>query len=81
MVFLGRNEKGQLGVKDLLRRDIPTPIEGLPPHAIVNAATGRAHTLLLTGKFIHILQKIYNYCIYVKLLSYEYICNITTCAS
>jgi hypothetical protein len=49
--FLGRNEKGQLGVKDLIRRDIPTPIEGLPDHAIVNAATGRAHTLLLTGKY------------------------------
>jgi len=40
-----------LGVKDLLRRDIPTPIEGLPAHAIVNAATGRGHTLLLTGMF------------------------------
>lgn len=52
-IFLGRNEKGQLGVKDLLRRDIPTPIEGLPDHAIVNAATGRAHTLLLTGKSIN----------------------------
>lgn len=51
----GRNEKGQLGVKDLLRRDIPTPIEGLPDHAIVNAATGRGHTLLLTGMFINIL--------------------------
>jgi len=48
---LGRNEKGQLGVKDLIRRDIPTPIEGLPEHAIVNAATGRGHTLLLTGMF------------------------------
>ncbi|XP_015367433.1 PREDICTED: protein RCC2 homolog [Diuraphis noxia] len=47
---LGRNEKGQLGVKDLLRRDIPTPIEGLPDHAIVNAATGRGHTLLLTDR-------------------------------
>jgi len=44
-----------LGVKDLLRRDIPTPIEGLPDHAIVNAATGRGHTLLLTGMFINIL--------------------------
>lgn len=54
--FLGRNEKGQLGVKDLLRRDIPTPIEGLPDHAIVNAATGRAHTLLLTGIFIQIIE-------------------------
>lgn len=50
--MLGRNEKGQLGVKDLLRRDIPTPIEGLPDHAIVNAATGRGHTLLLTGILI-----------------------------
>ncbi|XP_050526083.1 protein RCC2 homolog [Daktulosphaira vitifoliae] len=47
---LGRNEKGQLGVKDLLRRDLPTPIEGLPDHAIVNAATGRSHTLLLTDR-------------------------------
>jgi len=45
-----------LGVKDLLRRDIPTPIEGLPAHAIVNAATGRGHTLLLTGMFTNSLQ-------------------------
>jgi len=56
LTFLGRNEKGQLGVKDLLRRDVPTPIEGLPVHAIVNAATGRGHTLLLTGMFISIFR-------------------------
>lgn len=49
-----------MGVKDLLRRDIPTPIEGLPDHAIVNAATGRGHTLLLTGMFVIILFKLSN---------------------
>lgn len=53
--YQGRNEKGQLGVKDLLRRDVPTPIEGLPDHAIVNAATGRGHTLLLTGMCLNYL--------------------------
>lgn len=73
--YKGRNEKGQLGVKDLLRRDVPTPIEGLPDHAIVNAATGRGHTLLLTGMYLNyfftLLKIIYfqlsfKHCIYVK---------------
>jgi alpha-tubulin suppressor-like RCC1 family protein len=46
----GRNEKGQLGVGDTKRRDVPTVIEALREHNIVGAACGKNHTLILTGK-------------------------------
>jgi alpha-tubulin suppressor-like RCC1 family protein len=46
----GRNEKGQLGVGDTKRRDVPTVIEALRDHNIVGAACGKNHTLILTGK-------------------------------
>ncbi|XP_046983465.1 protein RCC2 homolog [Schistocerca americana] len=45
---LGRNEKGQLGLGDTVRRDIPTPIEAVKNLNVVGAACGRNHTLLLT---------------------------------
>ncbi|XP_071496577.1 protein RCC2 homolog, partial [Diadema antillarum] len=44
----GRNDKEQLGHGDDVRRDSPTLVEGLKDHHIVNAATGRNHTLCLT---------------------------------
>ncbi|PSN33959.1 Protein RCC2 [Blattella germanica] len=44
----GRNEKGQLGVGDTKRRDVPTLIEAIKDHNIVSAACGKNHTLLLT---------------------------------
>ncbi|XP_077998903.1 protein RCC2-like [Glandiceps talaboti] len=44
----GRNDREQLGHGDAVRRDIPTPIEGLEGHNIVAAACGRNHTLCLT---------------------------------
>jgi hypothetical protein len=47
---LGRNEKGQLGVGDTKRRDLPTVIESLKDHSVVGAACGKNHTLILTGK-------------------------------
>jgi hypothetical protein len=46
----GRNEKGQLGVGDTKRRDVPTVIEALRDHNIVGAACGKNHTLILTGE-------------------------------
>jgi alpha-tubulin suppressor-like RCC1 family protein len=46
----GRNEKGQLGVGDTKRRDVPSVIEALRDHNIVGAACGKNHTLILTGK-------------------------------
>lgn len=46
----GRNEKGQLGVGDLVRRDVPTQVEALKSINIVAAACGRNHTLFLTGE-------------------------------
>lgn len=49
MVF-GRNLKGQLGLGDEERRDIPTEVEALKGESIVGASCGRHHTLFLTGK-------------------------------
>lgn len=44
----GRNECGQLGHGDRSRYDTPKPIHALEKTMIVNAATGRNHTLCLT---------------------------------
>ncbi|XP_071451765.1 protein RCC2 homolog [Hetaerina americana] len=46
----GRNEKGQLGHGDAIRRDTPEEIVALKDEVIVNAACGRNHTLLLTDQ-------------------------------
>ena len=51
---LGRNEKGQLGHGDTLRRDVPTLIECLKDVNIVDAACGRNHTLILSGRLAYI---------------------------
>ncbi|PKU81951.1 Ultraviolet-B receptor UVR8 [Dendrobium catenatum] len=44
----GRNEKSQLGHGDTLNRSLPTIVYGLSKHKIVNAATGRNHTVVIT---------------------------------
>ncbi len=50
-VFIaGRNDSGQLGQGDKDRRDVPTLIETLQDLNIVDAACGRSHTLLLSGR-------------------------------
>ena len=46
----GRNDRGQLGLGDLVRRDEPTEVEGLKAHKIIGGAVGRGHTLFLTSK-------------------------------
>lgn len=48
----GRNDKGQLGVGDTVRRDEPTEIESLKGHTIIAASCGRNHTLFLTSRGI-----------------------------
>lgn len=48
--FIGRNEKGQLGIKDCPRKDVPTPMENVQDFTFVGAAVGRNHTILLTGQ-------------------------------
>lgn len=48
--LLGRNEKGQLGVADINRRDAPVRVDLLDSFNIVSAACGKNHTLFLTGK-------------------------------
>ena len=48
--FVGRNEKGQLGHGDEVRRDTPLVIEAIKDEVIVGAACGRNHSLLLSGK-------------------------------
>ncbi|KAJ4964512.1 hypothetical protein NE237_024451 [Protea cynaroides] len=44
----GRNEKGQLGHEDYLRRDSPTVVSGLLKHKIIRAGAGRGHTVVVT---------------------------------
>uniref|UniRef100_H2YG31 Protein RCC2 homolog n=1 Tax=Ciona savignyi TaxID=51511 RepID=H2YG31_CIOSA len=44
----GRNETGQLGHGDKKRYDTPKPIDSLQKYSIVNAATGKNHTMCLT---------------------------------
>ncbi|PVD35390.1 hypothetical protein C0Q70_02352 [Pomacea canaliculata] len=46
----GRNEKGQLGVSDINRRDVPTKVDLLESFNIVAAACGKNHTLFLTDR-------------------------------
>ena len=46
----GRNEKGQLGIGDAKDRKCPTLVKELTGHNIVSVATGRNHSLFLTGK-------------------------------
>ncbi|KAK7469558.1 hypothetical protein BaRGS_00036406 [Batillaria attramentaria] len=46
----GRNEKGQLGLSDINRRDVPTKVDLLDNFNIVAAACGKNHTLFLTDR-------------------------------
>lgn len=46
----GRNDTGQLGHGDTVRRDIPTLIDSLSDFNIVRAACGKGHTLFLTDQ-------------------------------
>jgi len=46
----GRNDKGQLGLGDLVTRAIPEVVKALEGHNIVSAACGKGHTLFLTDK-------------------------------
>lgn len=48
----GRNEKGQLGLGDTKDRKCPTLVSGLSDHRVVKAATGKSHSLFLTGKVV-----------------------------
>ncbi|KAG8184539.1 hypothetical protein JTE90_012628 [Oedothorax gibbosus] len=48
----GRNDKGQLGHCDNIRRDIPTRVETLKEHVIVSASCGRGHTLFVSERGI-----------------------------
>ena len=45
----GRNEKGQLGIGDAKDRKCPTLLKELTGHKVVSIATGRNHSLFLTG--------------------------------
>ncbi|KAI4316904.1 hypothetical protein L6164_024832 [Bauhinia variegata] len=44
----GRNEKGQLGHGDTIRRDRPTVVSELSKYKIVKAGAGRSHTVVVT---------------------------------
>lgn len=46
----GRNDRGQLGHGDTVRRDEPTEVVALKGHQIIAGAVGRGHTLFLTSK-------------------------------
>ena len=48
----GRNEKGQLGIGDAKDRKCPTLLKELTGHKVVSVATGRNHSLFLTGNKI-----------------------------
>lgn len=43
----GRNDKGQLGHGDLVRRDDPLVVEALKNETVISAACGRSHTLFI----------------------------------
>ena len=45
----GRNEKGQLGLGDTKDRKCPTLVKELTGHRVVSVATGRNHSVFLTG--------------------------------
>lgn len=46
----GRNDKGQLGLGDLVTRFEPTPVATLSGQKIISAACGKGHTLFLNDK-------------------------------
>lgn len=46
----GRNDRGQLGLGDDKRRDVPTEVPVLTALNIVGGAVGKMHTLFLTAK-------------------------------
>lgn len=48
----GRNERGQLGTGDMIRKDSPLLVEELKEHKVVGASCGRSHTLFLTGLLV-----------------------------
>jgi len=47
----GRNENGQLGLGDSKDKMVPTLVQELTGYNIVEIATGKAHSLFLTGRF------------------------------
>ena len=48
----GRNEKGQLGLGDTKDRKCPTLLKEISGHKVVKAATGKNHSLFLTGTIL-----------------------------
>ena len=46
----GRNDKGQLGLGDLMTRSTPVQVKALDGLNVVTAACGKGHTLFLTDK-------------------------------
>ncbi len=46
----GRNEKGQLGLGHAKDMKCPTLVEAMKGKKVVAAATGRNHSLMLTGQ-------------------------------
>ena len=50
VLTFGRNDKGQLGLNDLLTRSTPTHVKSLEGVNVVAAACGKGHTLFLTDK-------------------------------
>ncbi|KAK1436516.1 hypothetical protein QVD17_02297 [Tagetes erecta] len=44
----GRNDKGQLGLGDQVRRDVPTVVSALASYKIVKAGSGKSHTVVMT---------------------------------
>ena len=55
--FLGRNDRGQLGVGDEIRRDQPVTPPELEDLVIVEAALGKNHTIFVTGNLKHLLYR------------------------
>lgn len=50
VMSFGRNDKGQCGLKDCTRKDVPTLVEGLQDHTFVSAGAGRNHSLFLSDR-------------------------------
>ncbi len=59
ILMFGRNDNGQLGLGDTIRRDEPTEVTALNGHKIVGGAVGRGHTLFLTSKVSSPLFKVF----------------------
>ena len=57
VIFSGRNDKGQLGHGDTLRKDVPTLIESLQSLVLIDGACGKNHTLLLSGQYRYLMEK------------------------